>query len=251
MCAGKLHRIWLSRLALFVMVLPAAAQFGAGIQGPIKDPTGAVIPGATVTATKAETGVDQPAKTSGDGFYRISELAPGNYKIKVEAKGFKTTESKIQVTAEAVAGFNAELQPGGGTETVTVSGAASPIDTESGNVSGSLTADQILRLPVVGRDPYELLRLAPGVFGDGARNGAGRALGLPNSVGPGGSNTSIFQTENLVQVSANGQRASANDFKVDGVDLKNLPCAATPRITPNQKSIQEMSVTSSTYSAEG
>src|SRR5260370_7798030 len=161
MCAGKLPRIWLSMLALFVMVLPAAAELGAGIQGTIKDPTGAVIPGATVTATKAETGVDHTAKTSGDGFYRISELAPGNYKIKVEAKGFKTTESKIQVTAEAVAGFNAELQPGGGTETVTVSGAPSPIDTESGNVSRTLPATPILPLPLRRRAPYQFRRLPP------------------------------------------------------------------------------------------
>jgi len=250
MRAGTSHRIWLLLLALLVIVPPAAAQFGAGIQGTIKDPTGAVIPGATVTATKAETGVDHTARTSGDGFYRISELAPGNYTIKVEAKGFKTTESKIQVTAETVAGFNAEVQPGGGTETVTVSGAASPIDTESGNVSGALTAEQIQRLPAVGRDPYELLRLAPGVFGDGARNGAGGSLNLPNSVGPGGSSASIYQTENLVQVSANGQRASANNFKIDGVDVNSLTWGGAAIITPSEESIKEMYVTSSTYSAE-
>lgn len=250
MRAGSSVKNWLLLLPLFIIVHPAVAQFGAGIQGTIKDPTGAVITGATVTATPAETGVAHTAKTSGDGFYRISELAPGNYTISVEAKGFKKTESKIQVTAETVAGFNAELQPGGGTETVTVSGAAPAIDTESGSVSGALTAEQIQRLPAVGRDPYELLRLAPGVFGDGSRNGAGQAQGLPNSVGPGGSNTSIFQTENLVQISANGQRASANDFKVDGVDVNSLTWGGAAVITPNEESIQEMLVTSSTYSAE-
>jgi len=226
------------------------AQFGAGIQGTIKDPTGAVITGATVTATPAETGVAHTAKTSGEGFYRISELAPGSYTIKVEAKGFKTTEGTLQVAAETVAGFNAELQPGGGTETVNVSAAASPINTESGDVTGSLTANQIERLPVVGRDPYELLRLAPGVFGDGSRNGAGQAQGLPNSVGPGGSNTSIFQVENQVQISANGQRTSANNFEVDGVNVNSLTWGGAAIVTPNEESVQEMTVTSSTYSAE-
>src|SRR5437899_9683013 len=111
MRAGISHRIWLLLLALLLTIPPALAQFGAGIQGTIKDPTGAVIPGATVTATKAETGVAHTGKTSGDGFYRISELAPGTYAIKVEAKGFKTATSQIKVTAETVAGFKAQLHP--------------------------------------------------------------------------------------------------------------------------------------------
>jgi hypothetical protein len=249
MADRNLHRVFLTLSLLLILALPAAAQFGAGIQGTIQDPTGAVITGATVTA-HGENGVAHSAKTSNEGFYRISELAPGSYTISVEAKGFKKTEGVVQVTAETIAAFNAQLQAGGNKETVTVSGAAPAIDTESGNVSGSLTADQILRLPEVGRDPYELVRLAPGVFGDGARNGAGQALGLPNSVGPGGSNTSIFQTENLVQISANGQRASANDFKVDGVDVNSLTWGGAAVITPNEESIQEMVVTSSSYSAE-
>src|SRR6266700_754861 len=219
MRAGISREICLLLLAFLFTGASASAQFGAGIQGTIKDSTGAVIPGATITATKAETGVAHTARTSGNGFYRISELAPGSYAVTVESKGFKTATSQIQVTAEAVVGFNAQLEPGGTTETVTVNGSAAAINTESGNVAGAITAEQIERLPAVGRDPYELLRLAPGVFGDGARNGSGQALNLPNSVGPGGSNSSIYQSENLVQIYAICQSASANNFTIDGLDV--------------------------------
>ncbi|HWX54677.1 MAG TPA: TonB-dependent receptor [Verrucomicrobiae bacterium] len=242
--------VFLPLLALLFTALPVPAQFGAGIQGTIKDPTGAVIPGATVTATNIDTAVAHTAKTSGSGFYRISELAPGNYAMKVEVRGFKTSTSRIEVTEEAIVGFNAQVEPGGATENVDVSGAASAINTESGSVTGAISAEQIERLPATGRDPYELLRLAPGVFGDGARNGAGQSLNLPNSVGPGGSNSSIYQTENLVQISANGQRASANNFKIDGVDVNSLTWGGAAIITPSEESIKEMTVTTSTYTAE-
>ena len=69
------------------------------------------------------------------------------------------------------------------------------------------------RLPQVGRDPYELVRLTPGVFGLGARSGTGDSVRLPNQAGPGGSNNSVFQTENQVPISANGQRVEANNYQ--------------------------------------
>jgi len=72
----------------------------------------------------------------------------------------------------------------------------------------SLSSTELAGLPQLSRDPYELIRLTPGVFGDGARSGGGNSVGLPNTTGPGGSNVSIFQTENQVPISANGQRLS-------------------------------------------
>src|SRR5204862_2849806 len=105
-------------------------------------------------------------------------------------------------------------------------------------------------LPAVGRDPYELLRLTPGVFGDGARQGNGNTSVLLNDSGPGGSNSSIFQVENQVQVSANGQRTASNNFTIDGVSVNSLGFGGAAVITPNQESVQEITVLSSSYSAE-
>lgn len=107
-----------------------------------------------------------------------------------------------------------------------------------------------MRLPQVGRDPYELARLTPGIFGDGARGGNGGSSGFPNSTGPGGSNSSIFQTENQVPITANGQRVEANNFQIDGVSVNSQTNGGGAIITPSQEAVKEVNITSSTYSAE-
>src|SRR6185295_12589205 len=92
--------------------------------------------------------------------------------------------------------------------------------------------------------------LTPGIFGDAGRSPNGNANGLPNSPGPGGSNNSIFQTENQVPISANGQRLSSNNYQVDGVSVNSQTWGGAAVITPNQESVKEIQVVSSTYSAE-
>ena len=94
------------------------------------------------------------------------------------------------------------------------------------NISDAFSSEEIRALPQLNRNPYELIRLAPGVLGDGARSGVGNAVGLPNTTGPGGSNTSIFQTEVQVPVSANGQRVSSNNYQLDGVSVNSLNWAS-------------------------
>ena len=94
------------------------------------------------------------------------------------------------------------------------------------------------------------LVLTPGVFGDGARGGNGGSVGFPNSPGPGGSNNSIFQTENQVPISANGQRVDANNFQIDGVSVNSQTNGGGAIITPSQESVKEVTISSSSYSAE-
>ena len=78
----------------------------------------------------------------------------------------------------------------------------------------------------------------------------GNAAGLPNSPGPGGSNNSIFQTENQVPISANGQRVSANNFQIDGVSVNSQTNGGGAIITPSQEAVKEITITSTSYSAE-
>jgi hypothetical protein len=124
------------------------------------------------------------------------------------------------------------------------------LQTEDANVRRTITNDEVLQLPQVGRDPYELARLAPGVFGAGARDSTGGSQRLPNTAGPGGSNSSIFQTENAQPISANGQRVSANNYQIDGTSVNSQTWGGAAVITPSQESVKEVQVTSSTYSAE-
>jgi outer membrane receptor protein involved in Fe transport len=231
----------------------AYAQFGASIQGTVVDSSGGAVVGATVTVTNPDTGISKTTVTADTGFYRVSALVPGKYTISVEAAGFKKEVTKgVFVSAEELTGHDIVLQLGAVTESVTISGDAITLNSENANVAGSISAQDIQRLPEVGRDPYELLRLAPGVLGDNARGGAtNNATFLPGTEQLGGaSNTGIFQTENQPQISANGQRVSSNNYEIDGVSVNSLGLGGAAVVTPSQESVKEIKVITSTYSAE-
>ena len=207
--------------------------------------------GATVTAANQATGVSRETNTSGSGLYRISGLPPGIYSVDVAASSFKKSSTPdVQVAAEAPRGLDITLQPGPAQETVTVTTTAGGLGTENASLAGIITSRQIVDLPQYGRDPYQLLRLSPGVFADSSRQGNGNSQGIPQQVGPGGSNNQIFQTENQVQAIADGQRVSANNFILDGVSVNSLEWGGAAVVTPNQESVQEVSVASNSYSAQ-
>src|SRR5690349_8138877 len=248
----RLVRTGLCGLFLLFAMITAHAQFRAGVQGTISDSNGALVPDAKVTLKDLETGKIQETNSSGEGFYRISGLAPGKYELTVEKAGYKKSLAEnVTVNAEIVQGIDVILETGEITATVTVADAATQqLETENANINKAITTNEVKRLPQVGRDPYELARLTPGVFGDAGRGPNGNASGLPNSPGPGGSASSIFQTENQVQITANGQRISANSFQIDGVSVNGLTHGGAAVVTPNQESVKEIQVSSTTYSAE-
>ena len=238
-------------VAILAFSIVANAQFRAAVQGTVSDSGGGVIAGAIVTLINNETGRTQTATTGDNGFYRFSGLAPGSYSVTVEQANFnKRVIENIDVAAEVVQGTDVILEAGGVSETVTVTDEAPALETENANVQKAIGTAEIRNLPQAGRNPYELLRLTPGVFGDSARSGSGQAVNLPNSPGPGGSNSSIFQSENQVPISASGQRVTANNFQVDGVSVNSLQYGGAAVLTPNQESVKQVVVSSSSYSAE-
>src|SRR5688500_3221029 len=169
----------------FILVFAAVtanAQFRAAIQGNVTDNAGGTVTAATVTLTSKETGQTQQTQTSDDGFYRFSGLAPGLYTITVEKENFKKkTVEDVRVEAETLKGVDVLLEAGVISETVTVTAENVPLETEDANIRKNLSNEEILQLPQVGRDPYELARLAPGVFGAGARGANGNSVFLPNT----------------------------------------------------------------------
>ena len=245
-------RITLCGLFIFSAMITTQAQFRAGVQGTISDSAGALVPDAKVTLKDLETGRIQETNTSEEGFYRITGLAPGRYELTVEKTGYKKSLSQnVSVSAEVVQGVDVILEIGEVTAVVTITDeAVAQLETENANVDKGLTTAEVKRLPQAGRDPYELARLTPGIFGDAGRSPNGNASGLPNSPGPGGSNNSIFQAENQPQITANGQRISANNFQIDGVSVNSLSHGGAAVVTPNQESVKEIRISSSTYSAE-
>ena len=239
-------------LALCTVVVSAFAQYGASLQGTVTDKSGAIVAGANVTITDQATSVSKTTLTSASGFYRVSALPPGRYTVTIEAKTFgKSVTKDVDVTAESVRGLNITVAPGAEQQTVDVSAEAAGLETENANTDGTISTRQVERIPTYGRNPYDLLRLAPGVFGDASLSGAGKANWFPNSPGPGQNDApGIFQNENFVQATANGQRASGNNFMIDGTSVNSLTWGGAAIITPNEESIQEITVVSSTYSAE-
>ncbi|MFN2502328.1 MAG: TonB-dependent receptor domain-containing protein [Pyrinomonadaceae bacterium] len=240
-------------LVIFISAVAGHAQFRGGIQGTVIDAAGGTVAGATVTLTSKETNQIQTTTTSDGGFYRFAGLAPGLYSVAVEQQGFKKrVVDDVKVDAESVRGQDVALETGAISETVTVNAEAEGpvLQTEDANIRKTISTDEVLRLPQAGRDPYELARLAPGVFGAGARSAGGDSVRLPNTSGPGGSNNSIFQTENAQPISANGQRVSANNYQIDGTSVNSQTWGGAAVITPSQESVKEVQVTSSTYSAE-
>ena len=227
------------------------AQFNGALQGTVTDPTGAVIPGATVTLTNQGTQAQQKATTGDTGFYNFRELAPGAYTVVVTANGFKQqTFSDVAITGEEARGLDVKMAPGAETQTVTVNGNETPVlNTTDAEVSSTISATDVTRLPTFGRDPYELLRTGVGITGDSARSGSGGAIALPNNASQNQSNVGIFQTENQIQISAAGQRVTSNTYEIDGVTVDSLLHGGSTIITPSIESVQQITVLASNYDA--
>jgi hypothetical protein len=241
-------------VALLFFAVPGSAQYRAGIQGVITDASGAFVPGANVTITNKDTNIVRNANTSEGGVYSISGLPPGVYRVTVEKNGFATSVfEEVTLAAEQVQAVNAELSVGQASQTVTVSDRAIPtIQTENATISGAITSEEVASLPSFGRDPYRLIQLAPGTFGNNARAAGGGSQNLPGNAGPGGTSQSgsIFQTENQAQVTANGTRNTSNSFIIDGVSVNSLNWGGAAVITPNSESIKEIRIEASSYTAE-
>ena len=227
------------------------AQFGSSLSGTIQDSTGAIIPGATVTLVNAGTQVTQTATSTSAGFFSFNSLPPGQYKLTVAATGFKTsTFDDVAVVAETPRSLDVKLASGGASETVDVNADTVPIlQTSDANVSRTLSSEEIERLPTFGADPYELLRTAPGITGDAARSGTGQAVFLPNNVGVGGSNSGIYQTENQIQISADGQRITDNNYLIDGVSVNSLVHGGSAVVTPSIESTENLTAISTSFDA--
>src|SRR4030088_1706687 len=143
----------LCSLLALSLVFTTHAQFNAGLQGTVTDSSGAVVPDATVTLTNQETRRQQKTQTSGEGFYRFSGLAPGQYNVSIEKTGFKKfTREGIPVNAEKLEGSNFTLEMGEVTESVTVSGGGvAVLQTEQADIGRTMTRSEIEHLPQLNR----------------------------------------------------------------------------------------------------
>jgi hypothetical protein len=168
-------------LVLGVMWSGAFAQSNSTrVSGTVKDPSGAVVAGATVTLTDIATNRAVTATTNDEGFYQFPDVRAGNYNIKAEGAGFKTKEvSNVVANVDVTATVNIELEVGQASETVTVTAGESQavVNTENAQLATTVLSRQIEDLPLNGRNPLTLAGLQAGV-NTGSTNRAAAVNGL-------------------------------------------------------------------------
>ncbi len=155
-------------LVLFVLSLSLSAwaqsTVGTGsIQGAVTDPTGAVVPGAKVMISNKATAAVIHVTASSGGNYSTGPIQPGDYIVRVEAKGFKTMNLPVTVQVGNTATANLQMQVGQENQIIEVQGSSVAVNTEQATVQGTINVDQIENLPVNGRNFLDLAQLEPGV----------------------------------------------------------------------------------------
>ena len=151
---------------LLALAVPVSSQTTTGrILGTVRDQTGAAVAGATVVVTDVQRGATRTVVTDASGAYVAPELQPGVYKVRVEAKGFKTVE-RVNIVVEVAEDLRADvsLPPGQVSETVIVTDEVPLVNTTSATLGGTLSNAEINDLPLNGRNYENLLQLRPGVM---------------------------------------------------------------------------------------
>lgn len=214
-------------LLLFLSALALAQTPTGGIDGIVRDPSGAVIPGAVVTITEQATSRVITAKTNEVGRYSIRNLLPGLYSIKIEASGFSTFKlDNVQINSGAVVNGDASLEIGKTEEIVQVMAAAVSVDTTRQTVDSVITEKQIQDVPLFGRNFLELAALAPGTY---IRDGG--------SIDP--TKSVAYRTVGVAGRSGTGTRV-----QVDGIDVTDEVVGTTTANFSNE-SVQEFQLTRS------
>ena len=219
-------------LALIGPQFAAAQQVSATFTGTVTDPSGAVVPNAVVSATETRTGIARKTVTTGDGVYTIPYLAPGLYKVEVEAAGFKkVVRENVELPVSSTIRVDVALEPGAVTETVQVTAEAPPLQTDRSEVARNFNQQNVTELPLANRSFQALAGLVAGVTPP--------TVDFTQSEDPQG--TTFFR--------ANGQGNSANNTLVDGVDDTN-PTLGLSIYIPQAEVVQEVHVSTSNYNAE-
>lgn len=225
---------------LFLSSTPARAQVTtADLVGTIRDSSGGVVPGVTVTLTNEATGVNRTATTGEGGTYIFTSLQPGRYRLTAEIQGFRKVERtgvELQVNQRAQIDFALEL--GLMSETVLITGTAPLLETQSSVLGTVIEAKQVQELPLSGRNFVQLATLAPGVSGAGSgMRGTIMSGTRPDDLRPG---TELF---------VNGNRENSNNYLYDGID-NNTRLTLVTVMRPNVEAIQEFKVQTNMYSAD-
>ena len=211
---------------LFVALPACLLAQDATVTGIVTDPAQALMPGVHITCRNVDTGITRTVQTNHSGSFTLTNLNPGNYQLRAEMKGFRSYEKTgIVLEIGQTMRDDIRLAVGAVNESVSVTADVAPLNTENGAIKGDVIVQQeIMDLPLDGRDFFDLAFLVPGV--------------MPQAEGGQGSGLNI-----------NGARADSTNYYVDGFSNRN-PRGAAPQVRPNMSAMQEFKMEVSGYSAE-
>lgn len=238
----KFMRSVLSVLTISLMMVwsISAQEITGTLSGTVRDSSGAVVPGATVTiadSTKNNLTV-RTAQTNSNGEFSAPNLPTSTYRVTVEAPNFKkSVQTDIKIDVGARRGIDVTLEAGNIDEVVTVEADPVAVDLTSPTSGTVINGDQVRELSINNRNFTQLVTLAPGVSND-----------LSDQVYVGTTNPD--GQANIVSISVNGARSSQNTFTVDGADVTDRGSNITIQAYPSVDSIGEFRVLRSLYPAE-
>jgi len=210
----------------------AAAQAGtaaAALNGTVRDPSGAVVPGATITLTNSKTGFKQVTQSNSTGNYSLVNITPGNYTATVLKDGFSTGKSPdFELAVNQTSTLNFDLRVGSSTSEVEVSAGAVQIETSTAELGTVIGTGAVNSLPLNGRNFTELLLLGPGIS---PQNSSAGFDGIGDPIGT------------VVLPAINGQNNRSNMYLLDGINNYGS-IRDTYAVQPTLDDIQEFKVQS-------
>src|SRR5688572_19486831 len=234
--AGRFLRRLVLGVAFVLAAQPAPAQVLYGsLIGDVADASGAVVPGATVTVTNRDTGLQRETTTDGSGAYNFRDLQPGIYELKVALTGFKSySRAGLAVTLNTIARADVQMEVGGQTETVTVTGEKPLLQTERADVSTQLDAAQVTNLPISGngRNFQQLYKLIPG---------ASTPVELHSDAG---------NPQRSLGTNFNGVSRSNNNTRLDGATVSYPWLPHIMAYVPPAEAVETVNVVTNSFDAE-
>lgn len=221
----SLRMRFIAGAVLSLLLSVSAVAQTASINGTVTDISGAVVPHAKVTATNTATNTARTSDTGNAGVYSMTELVPGPYDVTIEKTGFSTRRfTALKLTVDQALTLNANLEVGSSEQQVTVEGDVVPLDTTDAQLSNVVGHEQMTELPLILRDPYQLVLLSPGVT----------------------------QSDNLGGISANGGRERNNNFMLDGADNNDteVPGILGGLTSQNPDSTEEFRIITNNFAPE-
>src|SRR5436309_4884338 len=221
----------ISFAGLLVLAPSASAQKITGLMtGSVTDPSGAAVPGATVSVVNERTGAAREAATNEQGSFSFPELDPGMYTLTVTKTGFKKlTQKNVELHVADVTNLNVKMEMGAATEIVEVEASALVINTQTGDVGNIMTGEQVRELPMNGRNFVQLTTLVPGAaVGESFVN----------------KNKGLFAR---VDISFSGSPSVDNQWTVDGAGNNDIGSQRTILVYPSIDGIEEFKIQRNSY----